>query len=115
MANITNYKGVGGLDSRKVELATGETVIVDFQRGRADWGNSALSWIAVPGAGGEISVQYSLLPEGDEDWVDAPESPYSKRTSGSELARSARVRFTATGAAGFVTLLGGARLNVVEA
>ena len=99
-----------GLGSWKFSIDAGESATVRMSNA-LDWGRGGVGWIVVPGSGGNVTVEYSLLPDGDEDWLEDSGSPFSDTDGDSEPGAFERVRFTAGSATAIVTFLSSARTD----
>lgn len=84
--------------SYRMELAADEVATVTFGALETDW-QGAVSWVAHPAQDvdgeyiGEVAVEYSLHPEGD-DWSPELDSPFKEKTQGVETSPLERMRFT---------------------
>ena len=112
MGTINENSVAQGLGGYAVELDPGESVIVRLVGPRANnWQNGGFSWLVMPGAGGQISVEHSLRAAGDA-WTEDARSPFRENYGDNEPGRIERIRFTAIAAAGAVDLLGPGEVSV---
>lgn len=107
MATVTpDTEATQGNASYLVLLNANE--VITFQFGTSpnvlDWSQGPISWVVHPPSGGNISIEYSLVRDGDY-WSPVPDGPYNEKHQGVELARFERIRFTATMDGSYIELL----------
>ena len=96
-----------GLDSRIISLDAGEVAVVKFDKGPVQWTNGGVAWTIQPETAGEsieVAVEQSLLSDGDEDWTEDENSPFSETRQDAEFVRINRLRFSNAAASNTVTI-----------